>query len=290
VRLRHRATALVVLAAALPTTSTTAQASQVLSPTLSTATATRLFVGARANDIPFSTADQTIGPIAITRLFYPGELPATYTREDIPAGVKLIVSYKTASANTASYAASMPALDGTVIVYHHEPEGDYPSGAAFVSEFDSQAAVIHAANFLALVGFVAAGYQYTGGKTSSAGIGGSYIPSTADRYYEDSYQRSVIGPASKDIRVTNYLKELSRKGRHFDGFPEYGRGVIPAGGTFDAKVAADRSKVIPVDAAWLRSMGASAWLYWYTTDRATGDQWRFTDAASIKAWRAEAAK
>ena len=97
------------------------------------------------------------------------------------------------------------------------------------------------------------------GRTSSSqGIGGHFIPPSADYFYMDSYQTSEIVPASQSPSVRHFISELDAKGRRFNGFGEYGRGV-------------------------------RIWSYWYTTDN-SGGQWRMTDAASQDAWARVAAQ
>ena len=252
-----------------------------------------LLVGARSSDTSFVSMNTLIGPIAVTRAFYPGTLPATFNQGGVSNGVKIIVSYKTASANTAKYVKSIPASANVELVFHHEPEGagDYSgvasvAGANFVRAFDAEAAIIHAANPRARIAFAAGGYQYQGGHGGSRGIGGSFIPSRADAYYLDSYQRTTIIPAQADPRVQNYIHELAKKGHKFNGFTEYGRGVIAKGSGFNQAVATARASVIRLDATYLATLpSVNVWTYWFTTDKASGDQWRFTDAASISAWR-----
>lgn len=252
-----------------------------------------LLVGARSSDTSFASMNTLIGPIAVTRAFYPGTLPATFKQGGVSNGVKIIVSYKTASANTAKYVKSIPAGANVELVFHHEPEGagDYSgvasvAGATFVRAFDAEAAIIHGANPTARIAFAAGGYQYQGGHGGSRGIGGSFIPSHADAYYLDSYQRTTIIPAQTDPRVQNYLHELAKKGHQFNGFTEYGRGVIASGAGFNPAVAKARANVIRLDATYLATLpSVNVWTYWFTTDKASGDQWRFTDAASISAWK-----
>lgn len=259
--------------------------------TSSATTARHLLVGARSADTTFASMNSTIGPVRVTRAFYPGTLPAKFSQGAVPAGVKIIVSYKTPSANTALYVKSIPAGVNVEIAFHHEPEADYGTvasvaGATFVKAFNAEAKTIHAANRAMRVAFIGGGYQY---RTGGLGIGGYFIPPSADDFYLDSYQRTTIVPAQQDSHVQNFLKELAKRGHHFNGFTEYGRGVTPAGATPSSTQAAARAAVIKTDNAYLRSLPTvDVWAYWYTTDLASGDQWRFTDAASVKAWRAAA--
>lgn len=259
-----------------------------------TVTARKLLVGARAADMSFTSMNSLIGPVKVTRAFYSGGLPTKFSAGNVTPGVKIIVSYKAKSANTAAYVKSIPAGTNVSITYHHEPEGptDYAgtaavAGATFVKEFDAEAAVIHQANPLIRVAFIAGTYQYQGGASSSRGIGGHFIPKLADDFYGDSYQRTTLTPAQKDPRVQNYMKELAAKGKNFNGFTEYGRGVIASGGSYSQTVANARIAVMKADAIYLATLpNVDVWSYWYTTDIASGDQWRFTDTGSINTWLA----
>jgi len=267
-----------------------------LAPAVPPSTERHLLVGAKAGDTTFSNMDAVIGQVKVTRTFYPGALPATFSARDITPGVKIIVSYKHPSANTALYVKSIPRGVNVEMVFHHEAEGphDYPgdpsvAGPAFVKAFDAEAAVIHRANPKMRVAFVGGGYQYKGAPGGTRGLGGYFIPNGADDFYLDSYQRTTMVPAQQDPSLQNYIKELAKKGHQFNGYTEYGRGVIAPGTTSSPAVAAARANVIKVDAAYLKSLpNVDVWAYWFTTDLVNGDQWRFTDAASISAWKTAA--
>jgi len=271
--------------------------SSATSPTDSTSapanpTQPRLLVGARARDIPFETMEQEIGPVHATRVFYT-RLPPAFDAAMFPRDVKVIVSYKQPSANTTAYVQSIPAGYTVEMAFHHEPEGpkDYPgppsvAGPRFVRDFIAQADLIRSANPQMRVAFIAGAYQYRAG---GRGMGGYFIPTTADDYYLDSYQRVRIRPAAKDPEVQNFIAELGRKRLHFNGFAEYGRGASAVGPP-GAAAAAARAAVIATDAAWLKSQpDVNLWIYWYTPGLGSGKQWRFTDQASLQAWRSQAA-
>ena len=277
-----------ILTAVIATLSTFSAPAASLSPLIAPAASTSIFIGARAQDESFATVNSQTGPVKVTRLFYSGSLPKTFNRQGIPAGVKLIISYKTPDTGVAAYAKSIPAGQDVELAYHHEPEGDYPSGATFVAEFNRQAGLIHAANRAIPVAFIAGMYQY---KSGLHGYDGSFIPTAQDRSYADSYlpTAALIVPAQTEVRLTRYRALLASKGKTWDGFTEYGRGVIRDGAAFDQAVATKRASVIPIDAQWLATTQARVWAYWYTTDLGSGDQWRFTDAASLNAWRTVAA-
>jgi hypothetical protein len=237
-------------------------------------------MGARAADESFAAINAAIGPIRVTRVFYPRALPSRFTRGDIPGGVKLIVSYRQASPHTASYVKSIPAGADVEICYHHEPEMDYPSGAQFVREFDAQEDLIHHLNPAIPVAFIAGSGQWASPEAAQA-----FIPPHANRYYLDSYQRRKIVPLNKDPKVQNYLAALKARHHGFDGLSEYGRGLTSIA---DPKLAGERAAVIREDGGYLRSLGVRVWVYWFTQSKGSGLRWRFNDPASVAAWRAEA--
>ncbi len=238
-----------------------------------------LLVGVRSPE--YSEAKSKLSPIEVTRQYY-DKLPSKY-RVKYP-NTRVIISFLNSSpANTAQFVRSIPAGAPVELVYHHEPEGthnDYPgpaaqAGAKFVNEFNAQAQVIHA-NSNVPVAFIGGGFQYRNG---NRGIGGNFIPPTADYYYMDSYQQNAdLRPAAQDQSVTNFRAELSKKGKHFSGFSEYARGTASAN-------PAARVNVLNADNAWLRSIGARVWVYWWAYSRQTGDNWKFTDSASMSAWK-----
>jgi len=253
-------------------------------------------IGARVKDIPWSRAATEIGPIQVTRLFYT-VLPALFTRGGIPEGVRLIVSYKQPSAHTASYVESIPPGSDVQMAFHHEPEGptDYPgapavAGPRFVAAFQTEQAAIAAANPTVPVAFIGGGYQYTGGKSSSRGIGGHFIPPTAHYFYLDTYQPTTIVPAAESPSIVNFLAELRAKGARFNGFAEYGRGQSTATMPIPESTVQARIQVFGLDDAWLRSLpDVRIWCYWYTIG-SSGDQWRMADTASQAAWARIAAR
>lgn len=271
-----------------PTVTTTATPTPTPSPTTNPPPGSgTMLVGARVNDISWSQATNEIGSLKVTRLFY-DTLPTTFSREGIPLGVTLIVSYKTQNTNVASYVSSIPSNQAVQLVYHHEPEGDYTSGSTFVSQFNAQEQIAHQANPTVPFAFIAGGYQY--GAPGRNGYDGSFIPPNADRYYLDSYQRgtaaSPIQPASQDPSVQRYITLLNQRGKLFNGFTEYGRGVVPQGGTLTDAMVQQRVNVFSADDNYLHNLpGVQVWSYWYTTDLASGDQWRLTDSTSQHAWR-----
>ena len=222
----------------------------------------------------------------MTRLFY-RQLPKTFSRQGVPEGVLLIVSYKQPTTNVRSYARSIPAHEHVQLVFHHEAEADYPSGSAFVSQFDAQEQLAKDANPHLPFAFIAGGFAYRKGQP---GYDGSFIPPSADLYYLDSYQRgdgwSPLRPAAKDPSVQRYRSLLAAKGHQFNGFTEYGRGAVDRGHRLTRAMVHKRLQVFAADERYLRSLpDIRVWTYWDTTDLGSGTQWRLTDRRSQDAWR-----
>lgn len=227
-------------------------------------------------------------PFGCQRVFYPGALPAAFGGSDaagLPAGVTAVVSYKTQTTNVAAYVASIPAARPAIMVYHHEPEGDYGSGSQFVSEFVAQAALIRAQSKPNVrVAMCAVAYQYTGGPGSSIGLDGSYLPpaSAVDLYTVDAYQPLPDGNGlAGDPKWNNWLALVRNRGKLL-GLTEYGLG------TNGGQVAL-RASVIRKDAAYLRSAlpALELWTYWDIDDTASEGpthDYKLTDAAGQLAW------
>lgn len=269
----------------------TARKSAATTPSRSrtNASAQALVMGARAKDTSFGVMDSTIGPVDASRWFSGGSnatLPSTFTRKyagtAIPASADVWASFNTATdANLRSYVTS--ADPGTKMVLHHEPEGDFSSGAAYVSWFDRERAVIKAANPNMPVVHAAAAYGY---RANGEGADCSYVPKDADIYTIDTYRRTAADmvPLAQDDRFQRWLSCVPA-GKPI-GITEYGRGVAP----FTSQMNALRAANIAKDATYLRSNPAGhkavVWMYWWTSGGA--GNWRFTDQASINAWSAAA--
>jgi hypothetical protein len=228
-----------------------------------------------------------IGNPRVTRLFY-RQLPNSFSRQRVPEGVLLIVSYKQPTTNVASYVRSIPADEDVQLVFHHEAEADYASGSAFVSQFNAQEQLAHSANPRIPFAFVGGGFGYRQGQP---GYDGSFIPPKADAYYLDSYQRgdgwSPLRPAEQDPTVQRFRSLLAAKGHQFNGFTEYGRGAVDRSHPLTRDLVHQRMHVFAADEKYLRSLpNVQVWAYWDTTDRASGTQWRLTDSKSQSAWRA----
>ena len=185
-----------------------------------------LHVGARVHDIAWQRATGEIGSLRVTRLFY-RQLPTRFSRQGVPKGVLLIVSYKKPNTNVASYVRSIPRGERVQLAFHHEPEADYARGSTFVSQFNAQRRLAKRASSRIPFAFIGGGFAY---RAKQPGYGGSFIPRHADRYYLDSYQRGVswspLRPAAKDPTVQRYIRLVARTGHRFNGFTEYGRGAV----------------------------------------------------------------
>jgi hypothetical protein len=189
-----------------------------------------------------------------------------------------VVSYNQATKNVVSYVRSVSRP--IWLAYRHEPEdgNQFRSGAVYVSQFEAQSRLIRSVgNHHVKVVSVNAGYAYRNGH--GLGLNGSYLPpaSYVDAYALDLYQVCCRGArwpakglASYD-RFQNWLKLVGNRGKLL-GLTEYGIEASPA--VRDARIHAD--------ASYLRSRFGGKfglWDYYYV------GYWRFTDAATVQAWR-----
>jgi hypothetical protein len=249
------------------------------------------WIGARATD--WTTANATIGPLQTQRVFYKTTLPATFAASQcgpLPSDVMCIVSYKTPDTNVASFVASIPAgrTAPVMIIFHHEPEADFPSGADFVAEFDAQSAEIRAAARGAglttgpagevEVDMAAGSYQY--GASSRHGYDCSYIPpaSDVDHYTVDAYQ-GQLGGLAKNAGFVRWLSCTQGKGI-IRGITEYGLGACQGN--------AAREQDMASDLAYLPTVLPKLYLleYWWENTTSSCDQeWQFTDAQTIAEWQ-----
>lgn len=202
--------------------------------------------------------NNTIGPSQVDKEFYSGQLPANYANSNcanLPTNVTCVEAYKTASANTASFVQSIPAGRQVIIVYHQEPEGDYSSGSQFVSEFESEANVVHSNTTDANRANVfmaddSSGYNYGNGRV---GADCSYtVPNKyADLYFMDHYMNPVdgsnsasYGTAEQQSEFKNWIGCVGPQNRPL-GFGEYGTncksGMNPDDSTVAQTFAADNS-------------------------------------------------
>jgi hypothetical protein len=241
-----------------------------------------LLTGADTVTGQFAAANAAIGPLHAVRLFYSGALPDNYSKVGVPAGVTAFISYKTPSTNTVPFAKSCP--PGTRIIFHHEPENEYNgNGAAFVAQYDQEYTTLKTANPALIVGMAAMSYQYSGGRY---GQSGSFLPAAdhVDFYAVDTYEAKPDGKGlATDAPFMGWYNLVKDRGKPLV-FAEYGVGVNPVGYTAD-NWSAQRAATFKADKLWIAAHPAfDTVLYWYNTG-ARGD-WRFTDAASVSAWKA----
>jgi hypothetical protein len=247
------------------------------------------WIGARSD--PWTTGNATIGPLRTQRLFYPAALPASYSGSScasLPPGVLCVISYKTPNTNVASFVKSIPANRPVMMIFHHEPEGDFASGAQFVSEFESQSDLIRSAAAAAglanvQVAMAAGTFQYQPGK---AGADCSYIPPTrfVNHYTADVYQPRLGGLQNRSgfVRWRECTQGLGRT----RGITEYGLGSCPG--------ATSREQTMSADAAYLRRAFPLLYLfeYWWMNDSNVGPcrDWKFTDQATITEFKSGAVR
>lgn len=87
-----------------------------------------ILIGACVGKGGWTAANDMIGPLQTHRLFYTA-LPAKFEADKTPDNIVLIASYKTRNTNVVNYVNSVPDSRQVILIYHHEPEGDYVSGA-----------------------------------------------------------------------------------------------------------------------------------------------------------------
>jgi hypothetical protein len=248
-------------------------------------------IGARG--INWQVANSTIGPLQDQRIFYGGQLPASFAGSEgdrLPAGVTAIISYKTPTTNVASFVRSIPASRPVIMAFHHEPEGgDFPSGPTFVSQFQTQSQLIRSASQPNVrVAMIAGAYQYGSGRNGAAG---QYLPapSYVDMYTVDTYQRHPDGSGlATDANFQGWYNLVKGRGKPL-GITEYGLNSDNTAAGNAAQVTTMRA-----DNAWLIAHGPFAVLsYWWSIEKMTVSQaistsqnWQFTGAASIAEWRA----
>jgi hypothetical protein len=247
-------------------------------------------IGARAAGsslADFAAADQAIGPLRATRIFYRRALPpsvAGTVADRLPAGVIPVVSYKEPGTNVAAWCRSVRRV--TWLIFHHEPEGgDFPSGQAFTDEFARQSALIRSAgNRLVRVVMCAGGFAYRDG---GPGTDGSYLPdrSLADRVTLDVYQYPdqpgawpAHGLADYD-RFGNWLELAASLGLLW-GLSEYGVGRADGTSLRRDRIAADRDTL---RRAAPRGGGLVLWSYWWHDN--PPHSCRFTGRATVALWR-----
>lgn len=164
-----------------------------------------------------------MGPLQIGRVFHDSGLPSNWSStladsgmNGTAAGTACIVSTQTNNANMAAYLASVPSTllnAGKVYMsWHHEPEGDYATGAAFVSEYTTFRNAVKAIEPRVKVGPIAEGDKY-GRYPDAQAVAGNYLPnaSICDFYGMDLYHPMNgrgVPPASDPesvITLASYL-------------------------------------------------------------------------------------
>lgn len=256
----------------------------------------------------WSTTNALLGPGTTHRLFVGGALPAAFTADGTPSNVLIIQSYKAATSQIAiqGYLAGLGGRN-VVIVYHHEPEGDYALGATFVSEFQAESVKIRAA--AATLGLstgsrfaqvqvwcASAGYPYRTAGTADV-LAGNYLRGLApyvDAITKDIYQGTGGASGGEGNGwPTNGLQNYSLWTNWYAlatnpaivgtpvppiGLTEYGIGT-EAGN-------ANRNTRIQLDAAFLATITPQpvCWCYWYQSIDVNDDI--FTDAPTIATWQA----
>lgn len=251
-------------------------------------------IGARGGPsnalVNFMTADEAIGPLDTTRLFYSQSLPPAMglVESTLPPGVVPVVSYKQQDTNVASYVQSVNRP--LWLCYHHEPGGDYREGQQFTREFTAQAELIRAQqNHNVTIVMVSGGYQMSPGHGESDG---SFLPppDAVDVYGLDCYQHQLgSGPDAWPTsglrsypRFQNWLSMTGPTGLPL-ALTEYG---IDADSPDPLAAAEIRNERLTEDAEYLRTLGLAMWSYWWVPNPAPSHDYRFTDPATVETWRA----
>lgn len=194
-----------------------------------------MLIGAsRASVDEIAWMETQLGDVEASKVFYSGDLPASYDGSMIPSGMAPIVSFKSnGNGNLAAYIATMPA--NGYLCFHHEPEGgEYANGAAFVTAWTAMRDIAHAARPSIPFGMIAGMYQY---RTAGNGYDGSYIPTDSahmpDFYGVDTYYPTppVTGGVyddfiamQDDARIARWLSFVAPTGKPLF-CTEYGRGL-----------------------------------------------------------------
>jgi hypothetical protein len=129
-------------------------------------------------------------------------LPASFVGDygsDYPAGFIPMISYKTQMSSADLTAWCNSVNRDIVLIYHHEPEGDYTLGSTFVSEFKDQSDIVHqAGNAHIRFAVASAGYPYRNAGSVDV-LSGNYLTGLgnispvsgkpyADLFCKDIYQ------------------------------------------------------------------------------------------------------
>lgn len=240
------------------------------------------------------TANKSIGALQLDKIFYPRALPVSYrgsTCAGLPKKVVCLVAYKTPTVHVGSFVSSIPAGRTVVMIFHQEPEGDFPSGQDFVGQFEHQSALIRRAANGAPNMFVADDAGTSRYQPGYPGADCSYIPPAAytDFYFADHYEPRPTGlDLPKGQQGGDWARWLSCvEPMHKPiGLAEYGLGTCSARGN----VA--REQALLSDSSYLKSLPAVIrapvliWNYWWVNDSVFSlcKDWLFT-GTMLNAWR-----
>lgn len=264
----------------------------------------------------WESASSSIGPLQEDKIFYPGALPSSYSGSTCDqlatAGhrVVCIIAYKTQNTNLATFISGIPATQAVVFVYHQEPEnGDYTSGATFVSEFDGQANAIrsdsgNAPNIMVAMDSTTFGYN-----PGQPGANCSYVvpPSETDFYLADHYEFHPNGnsfPTGQSATDWNTWLDCVETGSPTTtgtapkplGVAEFGFGVN--GGVnncANSGTEATRAATMAADGSYLQGLPATAGApvdfldYWWIDNSTAANpcrDWNFpATSATATDWR-----
>lgn len=130
----------------------------------------------------FAWAQTFLGPLNCSKFFYSSTqtLPATFTNAkgaNLPAGCVPVICYKIATTNVVSFCQSVSRP--IVLVYYQEPEGNFSSGSAFVSQVKTQSDLVRSANNSNVMFAIdSAGYPYRNAGASDV-LSGNYMKGLA---------------------------------------------------------------------------------------------------------------
>ncbi len=261
-----------------------------------------ILIGACSGKGNWRSANAIIGPLQTHRLFYSGSLPLTFEADDTPTTVTIIASYKTATTNVKNYVKSVPANRQVILAYHHEPEGDYSSGAVFVSEFKTQSDLIRScANSNVRIAMISASYPY--GVSGNTDVqDGNYLKDLGnyvDLFGVDIYQ-GVAG-TEPYCWPTQGLRNYPRWNNWLNvvtdpaivgtikplGITEYGVDDPVGDERRNQRIQLDRDYLIeaftPGSAKAISPYRLQVWSYWWrSVDQNAA---KFTDAPTIATWR-----
>lgn len=262
----------------------------------------------------WTAANSQIGPGDTHRIFYGGNLPASFDSDGTPANVTCIVSYKVTGTNFASYVNSIPANRQVILIFHHEPEGDtqFTGGADFVSQFKAQSDSLRAlgchpggSHPNVRIAMCAAGFPYRNNGTADV-LAGNYLrglgatsPASGwpyvDMFTKDIYQGSggtgdAVGWSTNGLANNQYWQNWL--GLVTD--PSVVGTVQPLGiteyGVDDPVGNTARNTRIKLDLAYLaaNSFNGAPWqmmCYWWESLAGDPNQAQFTDAPTIATWQ-----